>query len=798
MISLSWRKAGSIVSTTGKVLKNESCPLVVVVPAMHALLAALKSYHVQPDASGEALLEFSLLRWARCPDLPPLCRPLLARAVHSITAGWEPQCHTLLQLQKRLAKELAEESAKQEEGGGSRVLGLAACVAPVLLRSLQNPTAGPGVGSRLRASDTSCQAPSSIPDLVQVLNAFSIAVSRGEWMAASGVKELCGHTNRSINTLIQQICPGSRNTSGRESHALSESNRDARLHQPPGEETTEGKEDAAHNTRSSVKMAAVELAVVDRTLRTDLAMALSALDIHDQNSKSSETTRDDPGRVSLKITLLPSSEQGGCMEPTQIESSFTGASLRPGREGECSEELWTVLLAGIDYVQAALGREDIALHSDVAIAAVSALSSWLVQLSSQPEESPTGSALKYPVPIVDKLALLADVQGGTLSTLRAVTDPAVIQPVARLYVHLLTHVEPVVEGMLQEMTGKESVPTAVLQFDVNVLYAAIKAGIPRSRSRAVWNALKECIILSAGSNQSTNESLSSGTQKAVVLKALSAAQAIVAQQLADSSFTDAEKQVLVSEAISLVSTIVEFEEKDAMFMALEIPAFQWAEKLAPLLLDVELDSLHALLEIAVRKAACGSPRSLSAGVQEAALRVCVAAVSLPRVSVWLVGPGCETTKRVFSAAVKALHSPVETVTSSGVALLQACAIPAVFVAMQSGENEPGSVSFVRSCVDDDLMKKALGAALQPRCRDFSRNQLAQVLDFITGRSSSGSNSNSSARVAVLAGNAIAQNEEKKDAADSMASSWLPQLAGSLSPVEGCTDNSYAGPWCSLE
>lgn len=319
--AVQWRKASEIVVTVRAALMSTDTSPEALIPALELLLSALKHCHTLPGGGGDDVMRGLHFVAAHC-RLPSQGRPLLARAVHAVTAGWATSGPAFRRMQCALLKDLGVTCASSNTDGPltrlTPVLGLAACCAPMLLRGL--------------AEDRNTGALHA----AEALQAFSEAV-RQPWITSAGALELHGHASRFMTAALKPATANQAKGTG-----------PAQLQRP-----------SAADASSAVR-AEVELRVLQD--EQGLATALAALGISPGGEK-----------VELRLRLMPSYGEKGPLAALSDQGKDGTSTVVP-------DTCWELLRVAVELTTSILHKDGIVISSDAVGLLSTAVLNWLLLL----------------------------------------------------------------------------------------------------------------------------------------------------------------------------------------------------------------------------------------------------------------------------------------------------------------------------------------------------------------------------------------------------------------------------------
>ena len=678
-----FRRGSQVLAAAKGVLEDTQMGSEVIEPALETALQAMKVHHVQVE-SATTLAEV-VVACARSREVPTTCYPLLTRVMHAVSAVWEssrgPQRgeweeKLVEEIEKKsVAEKLptsstkAKTSSKAAHSGqqGGSVLSLTACVAPLLVRSANKKEASAG------------------KYMLRLLSAFAVLIQQ-ENIPASKVQELCSYANIFI-TIMLKPPSASTTTAGAETPRSMTTFQPSLLQRPqqPDEH-------------------AVLRAVVELSLGHDESGMVSALGHLGINAPEQE-------RVVVKVSLEPEM-------PSSLASTARKDENTVKSDSDVVSEAYAVIAAGVRLCRHALEIESVRGRPVVDGAIVTDVLNWLNEI---PKDSPLSPEIKQ------ALCELSLPPHGPLSHLRSSTNPAIVKPVALLYVQLFARIPRALHASLEHMAASTSAlgtqdNGSSLAFDVNVLLAVSKSGFPSKKEEdlaLIWrtsaSVLQACV-------EAQNERI-----LALAPKFLQLSQ-VALEQLQEVTH----KGYQCTEAIELASIILSTTK---VAPALAAHALRWQVRLIPqLIIDAngtrEMKAVHSALESTMMRFKDQDP-VVRLGAYSVAESVVQFLDSNPSTFFSLENSieTMEALHRLLQAALRGIQDDGdEKVAQHAQRIVQACSVPTALFFLSGQQLAP-----VGENTSDSLYAKdVLSTVLEPNKSVFSSSQLAQVLEFMAG------------------------------------------------------------------
>jgi len=414
-------------------------------------------------------------------------------------------------------------------------------------------------------------------------------------------------------------------------------------------------------------------------------------------------------------------------EETKVQEDTAYLPSEPvGKENDpCS-----LLAAAIRFYTTALQRQDILHQPEKSSSLAKDLLSWINQL---PHDI-------YFIKIMeDSLVQLALPPKGPLSVLRSsATSPAVVQPVALLYVQLLTRLPLLFHSILDEIkttfySSSNSSGMAVaskLAFDVNVLLAAIKAGVSKESQERIWPTMAE--LLCNFSNFQKEQREMTARLNDLVPKLVQIAQLALAsspQETAEEGKTS-EKWC---RALELAGQLLESTPKLAAQM------LHWQLQCISKVSVQHKNGAEAVIcalqgaKKRLRHPNEASVRSSAFCILEAVLQKYSSSSERNYVGKTILNES-QVVELCEAALVAAAEDTEEKVAQQAKRVVLACSVPIAFLLL-SGQCTSLTSNFSRF----QPLEETWNVVIDPRQRGFTSSQLSQVLDFIAGSAAPASN-----------------------------------------------------------
>ncbi|KAL4548122.1 hypothetical protein Ndes2526B_g07322 [Nannochloris sp. 'desiccata'] len=411
----------------------------------------------------------------------------------------------------------------------------------------------------------------------------------------------------------------------------------------------------------------------------------------------------------------PTSSIAGVGEQQQQQTVASRPNIlaRPVEENEMQEETasvssepctkendpYSLLAAAIRLYTSALQRPDFLHHPERSSSLAKDLLSWINQLPHNM------SSFKN---MEDSLVQLSLPPEGPLSLLRSSATPAVVQPVALLYVQLLTRLPALLHAVLDELkatfycysSSSDMAVASKLAFDVNVLLAAIKAGVSKE-SQEIWATMAE-LLLHYSSLQKKQQAATPALN-ALVPKLVQIAQLALASSPEETTEEGKEREESLEKwcrAVELAGQLLESTPKIATQM------LHWQLQCIPKVSALHKNGAEAVKYTSSERAYAGKT-ILDA---EQVVELCEAA---------LVAAAEDTEEKVAQQAKQ---------------VVLACSVPIAFSLLGGhGTSLASNLSLLQPT------QEIWDVVNEPRQRGFSPSQLSQVLDFIAGSAAPASN-----------------------------------------------------------
>ena len=441
--------------------------------------------------------------------------------------------------------------------------------------------------------------------------------------------------------------------------------------------------------------------------------------------------------VTLKIVHAPSQHTIAPSAPAELT---TISSL--------SSSVAAVLTAAIHLLHAALERDDVCGRHAAVSSITNDLLHWQALLPGRDDDN---SSVPLPENVKAALLQMCLPPTGPLSKLRTLVSATVVQPVARLYVHVIATEKKVLRSVLDEilaacvgdgnddddndgedlLSSKEQ--QQQLQFNVNVLLAVVK-GDSRIRGSSndeneffdpIWTVLLEIL----GSFQPSTSP-----------KILSLAPKLIqTAQIAFEKLPSANEHRAVA-ALNLTCHIVQVCPK------LKEQTLNWQIELLPLVMVIYIVSgSDGAQEAAVHRVLlCATETTEDRTEMSSAVRAAAFAVVKTFLSCWssdefdfvVLDGNAAVLRRICDAALTATttiaggddddENENEKEVEQARHVLEACALPLSLLALDGNR--------LTHPIENGTI--ALEVALQPRQMAFSTSQLSLILNYITGTGTS--------------------------------------------------------------
>jgi len=439
----------------------------------------------------------------------------------------------------------------------------------------------------------------------------------------------------------------------------------------------------------------------------------------------------------ISAALKPPTSSTGVGEQEQQQAVVPRRQLlvRPSEEIEMQEETaslstedndpYTLLDATIRLYTSALQRQDILHQPEKSSSLAKDVLSWISQLPHD---------VSFNKNMEDSLLYLALPPEGPLSVLRSSATPAVVQPVALLYVQLLIRLPSLLYAVLDEIkttfysssSSSDKNVASKLAFDVNVLLAAIKAGVSEKSREKIWPTMAELLLYLSKlqkEQQATIASLNALVPKLVQIAQLA---------LAASPEEIAVEEEKWCQAIELAGQLLESIPKFAALM------LHWQLQCIP---KVSVQHKHGTE--AVIYALNGAKKRLRQP-NEASVRLSAFSVLEAVLEKYASSEGIYVENTVLNAhqvvelcdaaLVAAAEDTEEKVAQQAKRVVLACSVPIAF-SLLSGH----CTSLTSNIALLQPAQEMWDVVIEPRQRGFSPSQLSQVLEFIAGSAAPASN-----------------------------------------------------------